>query len=251
MRKRESKRGNEIQRIYRGTPDETNKTIPTNNVTRRIPRTVALCVILFGLVALDGLLLYKRKRYTEETDRLRAGMTSLERARADAIVGAEGDRSELIVQLMRRQAVGDDAVHLAVNSDSAFVALDRGGVRLRVIPATMGPARRVGASPDTLWISAPKGLRRVDRRVDSTGTFAFPAWVWTDRSLPVPVERSGEGFLSADAIVTTGGTLIYALPRNGPLADSSYVMPGAVRVSAADLKAIRDNVTSGMRVYFF
>lgn len=220
-------------------------------MTRRIPRTVALSAILLGLLALDGLLLYKRQSYTEETNRLRSGMTSLERARADAMIAAEADRSDLIVQLMTRQSVGDDALHLAVNSDSSYVALDRGGVRLRVIPATIGPARRVGSTPDTLRIGVPQGLRRVDRVVDSTGTFALPAWVWIDRGLPVPDDRTGQGFISPNAIVTTGGTLIYARPPNGPLADSSYVMPGTVRVSAADLKAIRENITSGMRVYFY
>jgi phage tail protein X len=39
----------------------------------------------------------------------------------------------------------------------------------------------------------------------------------------------------------------------GPLADSSYVLPGAIRVAAADLTAIRDNVTTfqkwGTRIF--
>jgi hypothetical protein len=51
--------------------------------------------------------------------------------------------------------------------------------------------------------------------------------------------------------VTTGGTLIYSLPTAGPLADSSYVLPGSLRVPAGDLAAIRENLFSGMRVYFF
>ncbi len=51
--------------------------------------------------------------------------------------------------------------------------------------------------------------------------------------------------------MTSGGTLIYALPKTGPLADSTYVMPGSIRVPAADLAAIRENLSSGMRVYFY
>lgn len=51
--------------------------------------------------------------------------------------------------------------------------------------------------------------------------------------------------------MTSGGTLLYALPAEGPLSDSSYVMPGTIRLEAADLKAIRENITLGMRVYFF
>jgi hypothetical protein len=69
--------------------------------------------------------------------------------------------------------------------------------------------------------------------------------------LPQATDRAEPGWAGADAIVTSGGTLVYARPASGPLADSTYVMPGAVRVSRADLTAIRDNITPGMRVYFF
>lgn len=231
----------------RAKPTNTER----NHVSRRVSRTVSLAIILVGFIALDGLLVYKRQRYREETDRLRAGMTTLERQRADAIVEAEADRSDLILQLARRQSTGDDALHLAVSSESSFVALDRGAVRLRTMPARFGPARRVGVPPDTLRVAAPQGMRRVDRRLEQTDRFELPAWVWVDRGLPVPADRAGEGLVGPDAIVTSGGTLLYAAPTTGPLADSAYVMPGAVRLSAADLAAIRQNIASGMRVYFW
>ena len=64
-------------------------------------------------------------------------------------------------------------------------------------------------------------------------------------------ERGGNGWLGPHAIVLSGGAVIYSLPIDGPLADSTYVMPGAVRVAPADLAAIRDNLTAGVRVYFF
>ena len=94
-----------------------------------------LGLIVLGLAAVDGLLLYKRARYREETTRLRAGMSEFERAQSDAIVAAEADRTGLILQLARRQSFGDEALHLAVSSESSFVALDRGGVRLRTMAA--------------------------------------------------------------------------------------------------------------------
>jgi hypothetical protein len=220
-------------------------------MTRRIPRTVSLVLILGGLLALDGLLLVKRSAYRAETTRLRVDMPGFERQRADAIIAAEADRSDLMLQLIRRQSVGDQALHLAVSSESSFVALDRGGVRLRTMPAELGPERRVGIPPDTLWVAAPRGLRRLERRLTDVDTLALPAWVWQDRGLPVPAERGGAGWGGANAIVTSGGTLLYARPTSGPLADSTYVMPGAVRLSAADLAAIRENLTAGLRVYFY
>ena len=218
---------------------------------RRIPRTILLALIVFTLAGINAFLLYKRSRYSEETARLREGMTSLERARADAIIDEETDRTELMVQLARRQALGDDALHLAVSADSSFVALDRGGVRLRTMPAQFGPQRRVGIPPDTLWVAVPQGMRRIERQIDKTDRFELPAWVWTGRGLTPPEDRSAPGLVGADAIVTSGGTLLYSMPETGPLADSSYVMPGTIRLSETDLKAIKESISLGMRVYFF
>jgi hypothetical protein len=220
-------------------------------VARRIPRTISLSLLLVAILAVDAFLLIKRQRYREETARLRDGMTALERNRADAIVAAEADRSELMLQLMRRQSLGDDALHLAVSSESSFVALDRGAVRLRTMSAQFGDAKRVGVPPDTLRISVPLGLRRVDRRLAATDSYELPAWVWHDRGLQPPAARALVGALGADAIVASDGTLFYALPKDGPLADSTYVMPGTIRLPARDLAAIRENITPGMKIYFY
>lgn len=214
-------------------------------------RIVVLALVLGALAAFDGFLLLRRDRYREETARLRTGMTDLERQRADAIVAADADRATLMIELLRRQAQGDEALHLAVNVDSSFVALDRGTARLRTMTATIGPERRVGTAPDTMHAVVPRGMRVVERLLGKDDRYELPAWLWLDRGLPVPAVRSDTGWTGAQAIVTTGGVLIYSTPTTGPLADSSYVMPGAVRVSAADLVAIRENLTTGTKVYFF
>jgi hypothetical protein len=60
-----------------------------------------------------------------------------------------------------------------------------------------------------------------------------------------------KGALGPVAIVLNGGTVLYAMPSAGPLNDSSYVLPGSVRLKAEDLKAIRPNLDVGMRVYFY
>lgn len=214
-------------------------------------RTLSLSLLLVSFLLLDGFLLVRRARYRTETARLRADMSMLERKRADAIVAADADKATLLLELMRRQARGDEAVHLAVNTDSSFIALDRGGARLRTMPARIGPERRVGVPPDTLRVVVPRGLRVIERLLGAEDVWPLPAWLRADRSLPPSGERSGPGWTGPAAIVTSGGTLLYALPASGPLADSSYVMPGAVRLAAADLRAIRDNLTVGTRVYFY
>lgn len=214
-------------------------------------RTLLLALLLLAIGLFDGFLLLRRSRYREEAARLRAGMSTLERTRADAIVSAQADRAEVMLELMRRQAEGDDGLHLAVSTDSAFLALDRGAARLRVVTAEIGPARRVGLIPDTMHVAIPRGVRAIQRLLTAADRYELPAWVWVDRGLPVPAVRADSGWVGPGAIVTTGGTLIYSLPTTGPLADSSYVMPGGIRVPAGDLAAIRENLSSGMRVYFF
>lgn len=214
-------------------------------------RTLLLILLLLAIGALDGFLLLRRARYREESARLRAGMTVLERTRADAIVSSQADRAELMLELMRRQSEGDERLHLAVNTDSSYIALDRGSARLREIKAEIGPERRVGVAPDTMRVAVPRGVRAVQRLLTNSDRYELPAWVWVDRGLPVPAVRADSGWVGRGAIVTTGGTLIYSLPAAGPLADSSYVMPGSLRVPAADLAAIRANLSAGMRVYFF
>jgi hypothetical protein len=214
-------------------------------------RTLLLVLLLLAIGLLDGFLVMRRARYREESARLRAGMSTLERTRADAIVAAQADRAELMLELMRRQSEGDEGLHLAVNTDSSYLALDRGAARLREIRAEIGPERRVGIAPDTLIVVVPRGVRAIQRLLAQSDRYELPAWVWVDRGLPVPETRADSGWVGRGAIVTTGGTLIYSLPASGPLADSSYVMPGSIRVPARDLAAIRENLSSGMRVYFF
>lgn len=214
-------------------------------------RTLLLALSLVSLLLLDGLLLWRRARYREETARLRAGMSELEQQRADAIMAANVDQATLMIEIMRRQARGDGGIHLAVNTDSGYVALDRGGARLRTMPARMGPERRVGSGADTVRVVVPRGVRRIERLLGAADAWSLPDWLWADRGLPPVAERAAPGWTGTHAIVTTGGTLLYAVPGTGPLADSSYVMPGSVRLDAGDLQAIRENLTPGTRVYFY
>ena len=59
------------------------------------------------------------------------------------------------------------------------------------------------------------------------------------------------GALGAGAIVLSGGAVIYTHPTSGPLSDTTYVMPGAIRARVQDLRAIAPNLTPGMSVYLY
>lgn len=214
-------------------------------------RAVLLGALLLAVLAADAVLLRQRGRDRAELVRLRADMTALERQRADAILAADAAKAAVLLELLRRRAQRDDALHLAVNTDSGFVALERGPDRLRVMPARIGPSRRVGVPPDTLPIAVPRGMRTIERILVAGDRYALPEWLWGDRGVPRPAPAAPLRWAGPIAVVTTGGTLLYAVPDDGPLAEHRYVMPGAVQLAADDLRAIRSSLRPGLRVYFF
>ena len=114
-----------------------------------------------------------------------------------------------------------------------------------------GAEKTVGTAPDTVRMAVPRGARTVERIINGSDSWEVPNWVFTDRGLPVPERRSVKGALGPAAIILNGGTVIYSTPSDGPLADSTYVMPGSVRASAADMRAVAPNLKPGMKIYFY
>jgi hypothetical protein len=211
----------------------------------------AFLIVVVGIAGVDGWILYKRRRYTEEIQRLRAGMSDFERRQTDAMTASQQEKFAVEMELLRRQARGEKDIHLSISVDSGAMYLEREGAVLRSFPATIGPERRVGTPPDTVHMATPRGTRTVERILGRTDAWDVPNWVFTDRGLPVPDDRSVAGALGPVAILLSGGTVIYTLPAAGPLADSAYVLPGAVRAATEDLRAILPNLKRGTTVYFF
>jgi hypothetical protein len=211
----------------------------------------AIIIVVLGVIAIDGYLLYKRTKYRAEIQRLRAGMSEFEKRRADAVLASEEKQLEVMVELLRRQARVDKEIHLAVSVDSAFMGLEREGAILRDMRIEVGPEKTVGTSPDTVRMTVPRGTRSVQRLLGANDGWEVPRWVYEDRGLPVPNDRTLKGALGPAAIVLEGGTVIYSMPTRGPLNDSAYVMPGAVRAKAEDLRAVIPNLARGTKAYFF
>lgn len=218
---------------------------------RQYPGFIAtMAVAVVAMLAIDGWLVYKRLAYSAEMERLRESMSESERERADVIVQSEENKVRLALALARRQARLDQRMHLSIAVDSARMYLERDGAILREIATDVGPEKRVGVPPDTVRVPVPRGERTV-REILQDGAWTVPEWVYLDRGVEPQSDRSIRGALGPVALVLDGGTVIYSTPSVGPLADSLYVMPGAVRVSAADLRAILPNLQQGMKVYFY
>ncbi|HEY2065712.1 MAG TPA: hypothetical protein VGG84_07105 [Gemmatimonadaceae bacterium] len=211
---------------------------------------VTMSIAMLMLLGLDGWLLGRARRYQRETTRLRASMSTVERKRTDALLAQNENRLKVMLELFKRQAKVDPALHLSVSLDSGVMYLERDGALLREMTITVGPEKRVGTPPDTVHIAAPRGKRTVEKVLGESDVWDVPRWVYVDRGIP-SAEGPMKGALGPAAIALDGGTVIYSLPSVGPLNDSSYVLPGAIRVHASDLKAIAPNLGPGVSVYFY
>ncbi|MEX2153186.1 MAG: hypothetical protein WD825_07585 [Gemmatimonadaceae bacterium] len=219
---------------------------------RSYPGLVAtMAIALAALLAMDGWIIARRLRYAREIERLRGSMTLVERQRTDQIVSQEQNKLRVAIELMRRQAQLERALHLSVAVDSGVMYLEREGAQLREMAVQVGPERRVGTPPDTVRLAAPRGARTVARVFSENEPWEVPEWVFAERGIPAPPNRSIGGALGPVAILLDGGTVIYSTPTAGPLSDSAFVLPGAIRARAEDLRAILPNLNAGMRVYFY
>lgn len=210
-----------------------------------------MTIALLAFLAFDGWLIYKRVKYNSEVERLRAGMTEFERRQADMILEQDENRFRVMIELVKRQAQGDKDLNLAVSVDSGVMYLQREGAKLREMPTVTGPEKTVGTPPDTVRMAVPRGTRTVERIIDGSDSWEVPQWVFADRGIPAPEKRATKGALGPAAIVLNGGTVIYSTPSDGPLADSTYVLPGSIRASAADMRAVAPNLKPGMKIYFY
>ncbi len=215
------------------------------------PRIVtAMALGLAGLLAFDGWLLFKRWQYSRQIAETRASLTETEKARADAILAANENRTKLQVAIVRRDAVLEDDLNLAVSLEKSRLYLQREGAQLREIPVRIGAEKSMGGGPGDVKIAAPRGRFTIAKIVDASHRWRAPEWVMADRGQPAGA-REFEGGLGPVAIILNGGTVIYSDPVSGPLKDQSYVMAGAVRAGTADLQAISEVLEIGMPVYFY
>lgn len=216
------------------------------------PRAFGAIVAIAALLVLLNLILAVRVwRFRQDVTQLRASMTDAERSRADLALKSEDNRVKVAAEFVRRQARADRELHLTLEVDSNRMFLERDGVALREMPVALGQPGAGPANGDSSATAITRGARTVAALLGANDSWDVPERVYRDRSLPVPPDRHAKGALGRNAIVLDGGLVIYALPKDGPLADSSYVLPGAVMLRADDLRAIAPNVVRGMTVYVY
>ena len=216
------------------------------------PRAFGIVVtILTLLVAANVAAAARLWRFRSEITQLRASMSEAERRRTDLAITSRDNRAKVVAELVRRQARADRDLHLAVEVDSGRLLLERDGVALRDVPVTIGAERLVGIAPDTVRVVLRRGAQTVTAIFGAKDTWDVPAWLVADRGFPLPPDLHSKGLLGRDALGLNGGGVIYALPKDGPLADSTYVLPGSIMLRSDDLRAIAPNIVRGMTVYLY
>jgi hypothetical protein len=188
-------------------------------LVRRFPRAMRLVWGLAALLAVaDAVVLARRAVFAREAARLRQAMTASERDRIDAALTADSNRLQVVVELARRDARGDERLHLSVSLDSGRMHLEQQGAVLRTSNIEIGPDQWVHhAADDSVLVSAPRGARTIER------------------------------ILGDSALALSGGTLLYARSAG----DSAAAVPGSVRLGASDLRVLLPNLKVGQRVYFY
>ena len=152
------------------------------------PRIVtAMALGLVALIALDAWVLYKRVSFRRETARLRSSMSEVEKKRADTIVAAAEGRVALQVELVRRRALGDPSLNLAVAVDEGKMFLQREGARLREMRVRVGPEATIGDPPDAIRLAPPRGQRAVLRAVGPTYRWEVPPGSTRSAVCPCPL----------------------------------------------------------------
>lgn len=212
---------------------------------------VALALLTAGFVVADGMLLWRWRALRLETAQLTHDVNNTGGKTASAELAAQQARFKLTMDRIRADARADKGLHLSVVVDSGVALLERDGIALRTLSVVIGPESLVGTLPDTQRLAVPRGVRTVERVIPKGAVWDVPAWVFPDRGLPEPGTRKVKNALGAGAVVLEGGTMIYAIPPDGPLADSMYVLPGAIRLDEADLKAVLPNLKPGIKVYLY
>ena len=211
-----------------------------------------MAIALLAILAIDLWLGLKYLRYGREVDRLRAGMSNAERERTDLVLASETNRLKVTLELFRLQAQGDRDLHLAVAVDSGVMHLEREGARLRDMTVAVAPERWVAAAGgDSIRMTPPRGQRTIQKILGPDDPWTVPEWVYALGRASPEGSREVRGALGPTAILLDGGTVIYTPPKAGPLADTSYVLPGAIRANPTDLAAIAPNLRPGMVVYFY
>lgn len=160
-------------------------------------------------------LAWRSVEYRREIAALRAGMSGIDKVKADLALASDARRLQVMMTLAVRQARNDGGLHISISVDSGLLHLEQRGAILRTASVEVGANGWQAIAGDSIPIASPLGVRRVE-------------------------EVRGDTM-----VVLSGGAVLY---RGDP---ALPVRAGSVRIADADLKSILKNLKVGLPVYFY
>lgn len=183
---------------------------------REHPRLMRLLAWTFAAALFSGAALaWRGAEYRKEIRALRAGMSDIDRLKADLALASDARRLQVTMALAVRQARSDGGLYISISVDSGLLHLEQRGAILRTASVQVGADGWTAVAGDSVPMASPLGVRRV-------------------------LEVQGDS-----VVVLTGGTLLY---RGDPAIPAR---PGSVRIADADLKSILPNLRTSLPVYFY
>ena len=183
---------------------------------REHPRLMRVLMWTFtGALFAAAALAWRGAQYRNEIAALRAGMSGIDKVKADLALASDARRLQVMMALAVRQARTDGGLHISVSVDSGLLHLEQQGAILRTASVQVGADGWQAVDGDSIPLASPLGIRRVEEvRGDSV-------------------------------VVLSGGAVLYRGDAAMP------VRAGSVRIGDADLKSILKNLKVGLPVYFY
>ena len=183
---------------------------------REHPRLMRVLMWTFaGALFAAAALAWRGAQYRNEIAALRAGMSGIDKVKADLALASDARRLQVMMALAVRQARTDGGLHISVSVDSGLLHLEQQGAILRTASVQVGADGWQAVDGDSIPLASPLGIRRVE-------------------------EVRGDSVL-----VLSGGAVLYRGDAAMP------VRAGSVRIGDADLKSILKNLKVGLPVYFY
>ena len=189
--------------------------------------------------------------YKGELMAVQSRLTLSEQRRVFALSSTQNNKLSLAIELTKRLAQIDSSVHLTIDTQKQIMVLARHNATLREMSVQIGASATIDTKSDQFRISIPLGQRHIVKVVDADYPWVIPDWLIKKQGLQLASGNVLSGALGSCAVILNGGTVIYTRPSIGPLNDATYVLPGSIRMTTQDARAIRKELRPGMDVYFY
>ena len=176
--------------------------------------------LIFLFIIIDIILFVICIFYKLEVIQLQKTMTKAEQKRLEAISLTQTNQLALSMEMTRRMSEGDKDFNLSIDTQKKLMTLSREGAVLREIAIEIGASAYVGSAPNRVKISLPLGKRTISNINDTI-------------------------------ILLDSGSIIYTDSNSTTKDLKAEILPGNIKITSTDMRAILKSINPGTAVYFY